>query len=92
MTMTIKKQKTTLLLPVFALAMLTACSSNEKKDKTLLNSDSAIAVTIATPVMNEGNTISISGQVESSQTANISTRVMGYITKLTVKVGDHVKA
>lgn len=92
MTMTIKKQKTTILLPVFALAMLTACSSNEKKDKTVLNSDSAIAVTVATPVMNEGNTISISGQVESSQTANISTRVMGYITKLTVKVGDHVKA
>jgi RND family efflux transporter MFP subunit len=34
----------------------------------------------------------VSGQIESSQTVNISTRIMGYITKLNVKVGDYVKA
>lgn len=80
------------LLMAFALILLTACSSNEKKESLSEKRDPAIVVTIAIPSMNEGNTISISGQVEASQTANISTRVMGYITKLTVKVGDHVKA
>jgi len=34
--------------------------------------------------------LNISGQVEASQTVDISTRVMGIITMLKVKVGDHV--
>lgn len=50
----------------------------------------AIEVKVATPLQAAGNTINVSGQIEASQTANISTRVMGYITRINVKIGDHV--
>ena len=71
---------------------LAACSSEEKKADVSQTTEPAIVVTTALPYSNEGGGSNISGQVESSQTANISTRVMGYITKLNVKVGDHVNA
>lgn len=52
-----------------------------------------IPVTIARPVGNAGSgVIEASGQVEAIRSANISTRVMGYITQLPVKVGDRVRA
>lgn len=70
--------------------VLSGCSSKENKEASAANNDSVIVVTVAKPSGTEGNSINISGQVEASQTANISTRVMGYITKLNVKVGDHV--
>lgn len=89
--MYIQKQKTTVLAAALGFVLLAACSSEKKEDK-VSNTDSAIAVSVATPFANEGGSISISGQVESSQTAQISTRVMGYITRLNVKVGDHVRA
>lgn len=72
-----------------SIAMIAACSSKEKPT-TDVNNSPAIAVTLAIPSGNNGSSISISGQVEASQTANISTRVMGYITSLKVKVGDKV--
>lgn len=75
-----------------AIVFLTACSSGKKKTESSQKSDPPIAVKMALPSGNETGNSNISGQIESSQTANISTRVMGYITKLTVKVGDHVNA
>jgi RND family efflux transporter MFP subunit len=68
---------------------LSACSSNDNT-KSVLNTDPAITVTVATPSGDVQQGVNVSGQIESSQTANISTRVMGYITMLKVKVGDHV--
>ncbi len=38
------------------------------------------------------NNFEITGQIESANTSNIGTRVMGYITKVFVKAGDRVKA
>lgn len=81
---------TTQLFTVIGLLVLSSCSSKNKIE-TETNTDSAVAVTVATPSGNERQVINISGQVEASQSANISTRVMGYITKLNVNVGDHVK-
>ena len=68
---------------------LSACSSNNKKEG-LLSAEKPIIVTVSSPSSDEQKEINISGQVESAQSANISTRVMGYITKLLVKVGDRV--
>ena len=68
---------------------LSACSSNNKKE-ALLSAEKPIIVTVSSPSSDEQKEINISGQVESAQSANISTRVMGYITKLLVKVGDRV--
>lgn len=68
---------------------LSACSS-DKTTAAAANTASAVNVTIATPSGSMQQGLSISGQVESSQTATISTRMMGYITMLKVKAGDHV--
>ncbi|KAA9040575.1 efflux RND transporter periplasmic adaptor subunit [Ginsengibacter hankyongi] len=77
------------LFTVIGFLALSSCST-KNKTKAEPNTDSAVVVTVATPSGNDQQAINISGQVEASQSANISTRVMGYITKLNVKVGDHV--
>ncbi len=71
------------------LMALTSCSSKEKKEATIVK-DTAINVTVAMPTGSGNETRHFSGQVVAAQTVNISTRLMGYITKLTVKVGDYV--
>ncbi len=81
-----------MVVSLSALVFLTACSTGEKKTGSSEKTAPPIIVTTALPFSNETGSSNISGQVESSQTANISTRVMGYITKLAVKVGDHVNA
>jgi RND family efflux transporter MFP subunit len=89
MSMIVNTKNTLQLFTVIGLLVLSSCS-NKEKVASEPNTDSTIVVTVATPSGNEQQSINISGQVEASQSANISTRVMGYITKLNVKVGDHV--
>lgn len=74
-----------------ALVSLTACST-EKKQESKLDTEDAVAVVVATPSMVAQNRIQVSGQVEASQSANISTRVMGFITSIKVNVGDQVSS
>ena len=76
-----------LLLAMVVLAFA-SCSSKEKKETVI--ADAVVNVTVATPQTNDENNINVSGQVEASITANISTKIMGYITKMNVKVGDNV--
>src|SRR5665647_163837 len=89
MRMTINAKGTLQLFTGIGLLLLSACSSKEKKETTT-NTDAAIVVTVATPSGDVQQGVNVSGQIEASQSANISTRVMGYITMLKVKVGDHV--
>ena len=77
------------LFAVAGLLVISACSQKEKKDSAS-KTETAIVVTVATPSGDEQQGLNISGQIEASQSANISTRVMGFITMLKVKVGDHV--
>lgn len=72
------------------LLAFSSCSSNEKHGtKTYI--DTAVVVTVAKPSGDQKQRLIVSGQIEAGQTANISTRVMGYITSLNMKVGDHVQ-
>lgn len=87
--MIINLKRTSQLFAGIGLIALSACSSN-KKEGPITNTDAAITVTVATPSGVDQQGLNISGQIEASQTANISTRVMGFITILKVKVGDHV--
>lgn len=89
MSINITLRNTSFLLIGFALISASSCSS-DKKEETAVNKDTPIVVSVATPAGNNQQGISVSGQVEASQTANISTRIMGYITMLKVKVGDRV--
>ena len=77
------------LVTVIGLLTFSACSSGDKKESKK-NVDNAIAVKLSIASGNNQQGLNISGQVEASQSANISTRIMGYITMLKVKVGDRV--
>lgn len=81
----------TMIMKLFAGAMmllyLAGCSSNE----THLKEEAPIAVSLAKPVSMASDVVTVSGQVEAVQTAMISTRIMGYITKMNVRAGDHVR-
>lgn len=83
------KRTLQLIISSAGLLMLDACSSGSKKTDGPVT-EQAITVTVSAPAANNEQGLNISGQVEASQTANISTRVMGYITMLKVKVGDRV--
>jgi len=74
---------------ITVLLTLNSCSSKESLEPQA-NTDTPIAVKVATPSSGEEQSINISGQIEAAESANISTRVMGFITMLKVKVGDHV--
>lgn len=69
--------------------MLLSCSDTKTESTSSI---AAINVKVATPVLPQGKGFfSASGQIEASQFANISTRHMGYISQIFVKVGDKVK-
>jgi RND family efflux transporter MFP subunit len=71
--------------------LLLSCSGEPKTPDEA--KEAPIPVIITRPMGNTGNgLIEASGQVEAIRSANISTRVMGYITQLPVKVGDRVRA
>ncbi len=70
--------------------IMTSCGSDKKENITNLP---------AIPVQVSGNTensnsayITASGKIESENSANLSTRMMGYVTKVNVKVGQNVSA
>jgi len=69
--------------------LLSSCVSHEHTNNKI-STDTSIAVTVATPSSEVQAGLNISGRVEAEETAGISTRVMGYITKINVKVGDKV--
>lgn len=70
------------------LAGLNACTAgNETKNKTT----EPFAVALSTVSAGSQREIFASGEIEAVQTANISTRVMGRITNIFVKVGDPVR-
>lgn len=75
-----------------ALIISFAACSGDGGNKEISLHNSVVIVSVATPSNNTtSESINISGQVEAKQTANISTRVMGYINRIYVNVGDHIK-
>ncbi|CAN5761224.1 efflux RND transporter periplasmic adaptor subunit [soil metagenome] len=76
------------ILSVLGVLSISSCSSKSKNTEDKV---APVAVTVSSPAGSAEAGISASGQVEAVETASISTRVMGYITKLNVKVGDRVQ-
>ncbi|HTI92291.1 MAG TPA: efflux RND transporter periplasmic adaptor subunit [Puia sp.] len=72
------------------LLLLAGCSGGALPEAGA-NKDSAVVITISKPSGSNAGGVTASGQVEAMQTAAISTRVMGTITHIYVKVGDKVK-
>lgn len=74
-------------LGIVGIAILYSCSSSDKledKDKTI------VKVEAYSPAQSTNEGFYLSGEVTAKQTANISTRMMGYVTKIYVKPGDKV--
>jgi len=70
--------------------ILSGCSGKDET-KAIKNNDKPIPVVVAKPSGKHGSDIVANGQVEALHSAMISTRMMGYITAVHVKVGDAVK-
>jgi RND family efflux transporter MFP subunit len=77
------------LIAGIGLLIVGSCSSNGKKE-TQTGTDTVVIVTTSKPLSDTKQGLTVSGQVEAVQSANISTRVMGYVTRISAKVGDHV--
>ncbi len=74
---------------IFLSVSMVACSGKDTKMQE--QQEAPIFVQVATPGGSSASGIvEASGQVESIRSANISTRVMGYITQIKVNVGDKV--
>jgi RND family efflux transporter MFP subunit len=74
---------------MFLFAAVNGCSSHQSTQT--VNTDRVVNVTIAKVSASNEDQINLSGQLLSTQTAAISTRLMGYITAIHVKVGDNVQ-
>lgn len=74
-------------LGIVGISILYSCSSSDKledKDKTI------VKVEAYSPAQSTNEGFYLSGEVTAKQTANMSTRMMGYVTKIYVKPGDKV--
>jgi RND family efflux transporter MFP subunit len=70
--------------------ILTSCGNDKKENVADLP---AIPVKVAGNSENSNSPyITASGKIESENSANLSTRMMGYVTKVNVKVGQNVSA
>ena len=75
---------------IVSLLLFMACGSKDAEIST--NNKPAIAVTIAsTTAENQQPFLTASDKIQAQNSANLSTRMMGFVTKLHTKVGDKVK-
>lgn len=76
---------------LFGLTLFTHCSSDEVKPVGF--NGEPVNVTLSSTTENTaGNFASVSGKLVSKNSVNVSTRMMGYITSMPVRVGQSVKA
>ena len=73
-----------------ATILISSCGSEDKK--VVIDNSPAVPVKVKT--VSEDNSspfLSVSGKIEAVKSANISTRMMGYVDKIYVGVGDKVR-
>lgn len=77
-------------LPIAVLALfLGSCGSHDENKTTELE---PVAVTVATAASTgSSRTVSVSGRIEAGNSANISTRMMGSVTRVLVQPGEKVR-
>lgn len=75
---------------IFFTGLLAACSSDRTSSNKSINVI-PVNVQVCTPSSDNSGGLNFSGQVQAYQTANISTRMMGFIKQIYVKPGDKVQ-
>lgn len=78
----------TKILAITTLIFMTSCGNDAKK---IADNRPTVNVKVSSPTSESGAFITASGKVETVQNATISTRMMGYVNNIPVKVGDNVK-
>lgn len=79
-----------IFIPVLALVILASCDSKKKEE---IVKEPAIAVKVSEITENNSSPfVTASGKIEAENSANLSTRMMGYVTKVHVQVGQKVGA
>ncbi len=69
---------------------ITSCSEDDKK--AVVDNSPKIKVTVGKILANTNNqTLSVSGKIQATNSADLSTRMMGFVDKVYVNVGDEVK-
>lgn len=82
--------KKTIAILTLSAVLFISCGKNKKE---VINNEPAIAVKVSGIIGDTNNsTITASGKIEAENSANVSTRMMGYVTKVQVKVGQKVSA
>ncbi|WP_435414237.1 efflux RND transporter periplasmic adaptor subunit [Polaribacter aestuariivivens] len=75
---------------VFTTLLITSCGNKTQKEAT--NNLSVIPVKVNKVQPNAKNSfLSVSGKIQATNSADLSTRMMGFVTKVHVNVGDKVK-
>lgn len=78
---------------IILLSITVFFTSCGKERKEINNDEKSISVKVSgIGTSNGSGFVSASGKVEAENSANVSTRMMGYVTKLHVKVGQKVSA
>ena len=86
---TMKNRKHIIALSLGIAIFATSCGDKETKATT--NTTPAISVEVRTTSQNtDTDFLSVSGKIEAINSANISTRMMGYVDKIYVDMGDKV--
>lgn len=85
------KMKNKIYVTLFFLALFMVFSC---KDNVSVKEDNTPIITVKTAKVSENNTnsfLSSSGKIEAVNSASLSTRIMGYVKEVHVKVGDKIK-
>lgn len=77
----------TKLIAIATLIFMVSCGDDKKET---VDNRTTVNVKVSKPSSENANFITASGKVEAVQNADISTRMMGYVNNVPVKVGDKV--
>ena len=79
------------IISLISLALFaTSCGDGDKK--TVADNSPAVAVTISSVSGGDSNSfLTTSGKIEAVNSANLSTRMMGYVDRIYVQVGEQVR-
>jgi RND family efflux transporter MFP subunit len=75
---------------IIGLVFMTSCGSDDKKE--VADNSPSISVKVSQVATNSNSPfLSVSGKIQASNSAELSTRLMGYVNKVHVDVGDNVR-
>ena len=75
------------IIAILTLIFTTSCGENKKET---IDNRPTVSVNVSTPSSENGTFITASGKIEAVQNANISTRMMGFVNKIHVNMGQKV--